>query len=595
MKKYLMMGIAILALASCTKHDIEYVNPDVVKYEQVFTERFGTPSPTHTWGFGSSITRSAYPNANQWASQGYNVPDPLSAGQKARVQFYFQTKQFVNPVNKDFNQIDFFMQQVYDGCTDPITKYSDLGYTSPTYSAEEYAAANNQTMIQSGEHMDHLTAGSDHEHVYNFNNGTCSTNSNVGDNGAALDTKQHSDEIMLMLNTKTDVFGYANSDASFVRDDRYVLVSGADIDAYITQNKAAYDAWLAKHAGVEDAIVDDDWHRSFIGFDFDMIPDDKLYVKENDEYKYFSMNLQGKTQVWNGTELVDATTVGEVVTIEESWGSYQVFYPYIPGTTTKIRMISDQTNQYCGSTTTITDAELEYEVNNVGKFANLVKVYDLIDDYALPTSSGAGKTWIKIGNCADHYYSDWIVSFMPATSVEQEEYDYRVMAEDLSTSENSDFDFNDVVFDVKYVSSTTAKVKVRAAGGIYPIRIDGKDNYEIHALLGGGMTMTNTYPGRHNEYDAETFEVSGSFGSSAADPAFKAGVGAIKIEVNKGNGYTELTAPTGKVASKIGVPVDVDWCDEYQDIDEKWGTGAFAAWVADESNPFWTNKTQWNQ
>ena len=81
MKKYLMMALAAVALASCTKHDIEYVNPDVAKYEQVFTERFGTPSSTHTWGFGSGITRSAYPNANQWASQGYNVPDPLLAGQ----------------------------------------------------------------------------------------------------------------------------------------------------------------------------------------------------------------------------------------------------------------------------------------------------------------------------------------------------------------------------------------------------------------------------------------------------------------------------------------------------------------------------------
>ena len=175
------------------------------------------------------------------------------------------------------------------------------------------------------------------------------------------------------------------------------------------------------------------------------------------------------------------------------------------------------------------------------------------------------------------------------------EYDFRVMAEDLSTNENSDFDFNDIVFDVKYVSSTVAKVKVRAAGGIFPIRIDQNDDYEIHALLGGDVTMLNTFPGHHYDLEAQEIEVSGTFGESADDPAFKAGVREIKIEVSKDGSrtWTELTAPTGKAASKIGVPVSVDWCNEYQDIDEKWGTGAFAAWVQSEQAPFWTPENNW--
>lgn len=590
MKKYLMMGIALAALASCTKHDIEYVNPDVVKYEQVFTNRFGTPSPTHTWGFGSSITRTAYPNANQWAAQGYNVPDPLSPGQKARVQYYFQMVQ--NPGGtKDYGQIDFFVQQVYDGGDDPM----------PGKSLEKYLAADGNSYITSGEHMDHLTAGSDNEHIYNFNNGTCSTNPNVGDNGAALDTDQHSDEIMLMLNTKTDKFGYANSDASFVRTDRYRQVAGSVIDAYC-DNNTAFQTWLAERNITDDKVVDD-WDRSFIGFDFDMLPDDYVFAGdktwENGKitsitYSYFNIWLGNETQVWNGTEMVDASTIGEVVDEENG----KRLYPYMPGTTNKVKMLAAEANMYCGTKDTPDwgDDKWEYEIRENGEYkGKAVRVDYMIaalNAGKLPTSD-SNKKWIKIGGCADGYYSDWIVSFMPATSVEQEEYDYRVMAEDLSTSENSDFDFNDVVFDVKYVSSTVAKVKVRAAGGIYPIRIDGKDNYEIHALLGGGMTMLNT--GVNDGYEATEIEVSGTFGSSAEDAAFKAGVGAIKIEVNKGSGYTELTAPTGKVASKIGVPVDVDWCDEYQDIDEKWGTGAFAAWVANESNPFWTNKSQWNQ
>jgi hypothetical protein len=599
MKKYLMMGIAILALASCTKHDIEYVNPDVVKYEQVFTERFGTPSPTHTWGFGSGITRTAYPNANQWASQGYNVPDRLSDGQKARVQFYFQTNKITNPVNEDFHQIDFFMQQVYDGCTDAITKYSDLGYASPTYSAEEYDAASGTSKIQSGEHMDHLTAGSDHEHVYNFNNGTCSTNPNVGDNGAALDTKQHSDEIMLMLNTKTDVFGYANSDASFVRDDRYVLVSGADIDAYITQNKAAYDTWLAKHEGVEDAIVDDDWHRSFIGFDFDMIPDNYVFAGdktwENGKitaitYSYFSKWLGNNTLVWNGSAYVEASTLGEVVNEGTEDNPGYRFYPYMPGTTDKVKMLNAESNQYCGTKQPDWGDdkwEIDYRYKDDqgveqygGKRIRVDYMIEALRGGYLPDSS-SDKKWYKIGGCADGYYSDWIVSFLPATRAQQETYDIRVMAEDLSTNENSDFDFNDIVFDVKWISDGEAEIKILAAGGIYPIYVELPENEAHKALTGttGNYTMLNTYAGRHNEYTAQPFTVTGDFGRNAAN---------IKVYVQKpGQAPQLLTAERGKVASKIGVPTSVDWCDEFQDIEEKWGSNKFAAWVENENNKFW--------
>ncbi len=603
MKKYLMMGIAALALASCSKDDITYVNPDEAKYEMVFVNRFGTPNPNHTWGFGSetrAFTRSAYPNANQWASQGYNVPDPLTAGQKARVQYYFQMIQYPGGT-EDKGQIDFFMQQVYDGGTDPM----------PGKSREEYLAADQNSYITSGEHMDHLTAGSDNEHIYNFNNGTCSTNPNVGDNGKPLDTDQHSDEIMLMLNTKTDKFGYANSDASYVRTDRYRQVAGSVIDAYC-DNNSAFQTWLAERNITDDKVVDD-WNRSFIGFDFDMIPDDYVFAGnktwENGKitsitYSYFSIWLGDNTLVWDGNAYVEASTIGEVV--QEEWGKR--LYPYMPGTTNKVKMLAAEANQYCGTKQPDWGDdkwEIDYRYiddNNVeqygGKRIRVDYMIAALRDGYLPDSS-SNKKWYKIGGCADGYYSDWIVSFLPAQGeiIISDEYDYRVMAEDLSTNEKSDFDFNDVVFDVKYVSSTIAKVKVRAAGGVYPIRIAGNDNYEVHALLGGGMTMLNTYAGHHNDLTAQVIEVSGSFGSSAEDAQFKAGVGAIKIEVSKDGSktWTELTAPTGKAASKIGVPVDVDWCDEFQDIDEKWGAGAFAAWVGNETNKFWTSKTEWKQ
>lgn len=346
MKKYLIKGVLALfggaLMFSCAENETEYVplaQQKLSAFEDVFKEIYGEPDPYQDWGFSSgkvevdpndssqvvevidldgdiavtravafggngpllafntANTRSANTNANQWA-QSYNVPDPLTAGQKARVQFYFQKVQYPGGT-EDKGQINFFMQQVYDGGDDPLTKYS--GYSS--YSKEVYLAANGTSYITSGEHMDHLTAGTDNEHINNFNNGTCSTNPNVGDNGAPLDTKQHSDEIMLMLNTKTNCFGYANSDDSFVRTDRYRLVAGSVIDRWISDNYSEYKKWLDQHPGVEDAIVDDKWHRSFIGFDFDMLPDDLIYAKNGDgSVKYLTYgDLPNADYAWDGT------------------------------------------------------------------------------------------------------------------------------------------------------------------------------------------------------------------------------------------------------------------------------------------------------
>jgi hypothetical protein len=82
MRKYLMTGVAVLALSaaftSCSKSD-ELYNPEVVKgneattivekYNQAFTKYVGgTISPDQTWGFGgySAGTRAENPDANKW-------------------------------------------------------------------------------------------------------------------------------------------------------------------------------------------------------------------------------------------------------------------------------------------------------------------------------------------------------------------------------------------------------------------------------------------------------------------------------------------------------------------------------------------------
>ena len=58
---------------------------------------------------------------------------------------------------------------------------------------------------------------------------------------------------------------------------------------------------------------------------------------------------------------------------------------------------------------------------------------------------------------------------------------YRVIAEDLTARQGSDFDFNDVVFDVDPdADGTGATITILAAGGIWPLTING---VEVHEKL----------------------------------------------------------------------------------------------------------------
>ena len=78
---------------------------------------------------------------------------------------------------------------------------------------------------------------------------------------------------------------------------------------------------------------------------------------------------------------------------------------------------------------------------------------------------------------------------------ETEPTEVRVICEDLFATSGSDFDFNDLVFDV--IFGDNAKIIIRAAGGTLPIYIN--DGTEIHTLMGydtkdekGLLPMLNT-------------------------------------------------------------------------------------------------------
>ena len=162
----------------------------------------------------------------------------------------------------------------------------------------------------------------------------------------------------------------------------------------------------------------------------------------------------------------------------------------------------------------------------------------------------------------DGKYTDRVLKIVPAIL----KCDIRIIAEDLSASEGSDFDFNDVIFDVKYEYPVWNKTTIilQAAGGKLPLRIGVLDEeHEVHKLFGVSLnTMVNTEDWTAHKAPV-TFTIDGQFGSW--------NINNLPIWVQKGSDWVELTAPKGKAASKIAVSTDYKWVKELQDITNAYG------------------------
>ena len=552
MKKYLMTGIAAVAMCaaftSCSK-DVEPVTQDQINqleaekvfqnYQKAFIATFGQPAANQTWGFkGMVYTRSENANANEWADPnkaygGLKVPPPLTDEQKAVVIKYFQTTKDLG--YEDPHWTNYFMQQVYKGHTSPREGYSP----------EAYLAANGSTYLYASDYMDHLAAidGTFVDHINNFNHGDCSENGTVLDNGGnANNGPFHSDKIMYMKESTTKSFGYYNSNGSVRRTEYTGLVS------YKT---------IMKALGSEADCLEDGWNRSFMGFDFEQMVGPEIYAKG------VSRPDENGNWQWHADEYAMFEWKGQ-----------------------KYHMLVAEQNMYCGTPLEITDAQVQED----GFVDNL-----LAQGY-LPVTGGANKKWVKVGGCADGYFSDWIVTLteaktggdIPGTT------SLRVMAEDLSANEASDFDFNDVVLDFEGNEQGTAiSITLQAAGGTLPLRINGDDNWEVHKLFGVAtnvMVNTNAQAKGLNGDTKAPVSV-GTLTINFTPENFCEKVNAIKIEVKKNGQWMELTARQGEACCKFACyPAnEYKWVPERDFINNYY---SFSDWVQGFSANL-TKKINW--
>ena len=598
MKKYLVMVMALAisgVFVGC--HEEEFGTPFIEQkkalFEETFIKAFGQPDSTHNWGFRmrEDVTRTENANANEWADPnkaygGLLVPPALTDEQIAVVKEYFQTVK--NPTYEDPQWTNYFMQQVYKGYTDPW----------PGNSPEYYMAADGNTKIYASDNMDHLAAinGDFVDHINNFNHGDCSKNETVLDNGGnANNGPFHTDKIMYMKESTTKSFGYYNSNGSVRRTEYTGLVS------YQT---------IINVLGSKANCLNDGWNRSFMGFDFEQMVGPEILAK--------GVSRPDETGQWH--YYPDEYQVFE-------WGGKQ--YP----------VLSSNQNMYCGTPLNCDDADLQRE----GFVDNL-----LAEGY-LPVDGGANKKWVKVGGCADGYYSDWIVCLTEAKSTvegpkvweivenENPEPRYivkgrkvvesgRVMCEDLAgaTGKFDDMDYNDVVFDAVIVNEyrklvteddediidnsfdsynkTYAKVRLMAAGGTIPVDLIIKDKngkkytFDVHETLEApDNVMINTLSeNEDNSYlggatvvsrDPVTLKNDDNDTERFDDVEY---ISDITLDVLYNNVSTELKAVTGGATYMFLVPLGVKWARERS------GFGVvypyFDGWVHDKNyNSRWYN------
>ena len=324
MKKSLISVVSALVAivyitTSCSRDEFsgDLIESKKQAFESVFKSEFGNIDPDQDWGFGSvtrGITRAntgeTYPatheytdaygnmiagankNHNEWADPdkyfgGWIVPDALTEGQKLRVQKYFQANPNLSYEDPHFRH--FFVQQVYTG-----------GTSAPeTGNKEATVAADGQA--HQGMTLNQLTVGEACSHINDFNAGTC-TASSVLDNGSNVNNgTYHSDQITLMVNVyDTSCFGYhetsgSNTSTNNQHNDKMALVSASVIDA-----------WAAQNGNPGEAVVDK-WNRSFMGFDYELLPESDIVL---DSYAMLNAvpNINNIQYAWDGQKVM---TIGQ--------------------------------------------------------------------------------------------------------------------------------------------------------------------------------------------------------------------------------------------------------------------------------------------
>ena len=177
-----------------------------------------------------------------------------------------------------------------------------------------------------------------------------------------------------------------------------------------------------------------------------------------------------------------------------------------------------------------------------------------------------------------------------------ESYDVRIIAEDLSASDDTDFDFNDVVFDVTFDENdaTKATVTLQAAGGTLELTVDGHEvhkefgNYDVKCMINTNADKILTDELRAQGYTFANNVAPVSFTVENINKELRGKDIVIKVKKKNEQGEDQwyvIDAVEGKPAAKIAVDPKFQWVDEKVSLKGQYTN--FTEWVKDPSHPWY--------
>ena len=618
-----MTGVAAaaicLGLASCSRFDYTLISEGeqaYVNYENAFIEKFGEPAPDQTWGFGSAdanaggvaqraITRAAsraiqpsYTFPSDAASEKFlsNVPDG--------VEYYGNYGSgYANGISYiDGNISSINIWGGWDGSqTTGGTLYitGNVDFTSGSY----YVAPNTDIYLVSGSTLkltESQAQGLQNGCKYYIASGaTLEVNGEIKLNSCEIYNHGTIEATKLSPNGNSLLYNVGTltiSDAITLNNEESKIVNDGTITA-----ASLWTAGSAKFQNNGDATIsgattvnsnDNVWVNNgkyttgtftYEAGSSEVVNNCKMKVNgqfyfnlgDNAGQNCFRMDAgasceadtylaKGPHNIYMGAGAL--FKVNGTATMDASKADYGVYGPTSGG-----YAVFQAQNIVAGTT------EQGYEItygNNLYVVANSHFAQGYSGTYPfIDFKGGCSESNIFIeGNMPN--YSIIRSECNPGFGGKPEPEAIRIIAEDLSASESSDFDFNDVVFDVQmnWPSEGKHTITLLAAGGTLPLTIAGE---EVHAKFGVPTNkMVNTESWTEQRAPV-TFVIEGKY----------ANANEIEVRVQKGSDWPLLTAPIGKAASKIAVSTDYEWVKELQDITNAYGqfdtyvtTGKPAKW-----------------
>lgn len=590
MKKYLMTGIAALTLCagftSCS-HDFEPMTQeeiDKAKYDQAFLKYVGGKiAADQDWGFGSALTRAAdgvwndtHATTHDWESELTNLPTEAQLKADGAIDLTSSPKQgsvyyIPSTWTKDKGAIDVNWQVKLTGGAKlynfgHVTEIKQLNFegTVNIYNVGTFdynITSGNINIINTGilnvihtgnvydiyNSGDITFAGGDIKEIWEYPEWNNWAGVLVGTTqaGADLHTKMSiysTDEGKIELPAGADFKATCHIDG-MVYTYGDIHFQNTECPKYICGIVSVADKDDNRH----DLNIDADVTTSYILTNNILLNGDNIFLTAGGYIKANKISTEGngKTNA-NGYYEAIVTEANKTAMVDVN-----EFY-----------MKNDKLGNHMGagvyanfSTITYKEGGLAQTATAANYTSDALFAQSRINNSEIGGTSKCGGTWGK-----------------PTT----EKYDLRIIAEDLTVSGDNDFDFNDVVFDVKYGSPV--KIKLLAAGGTLPLYVGG---HEVHSEFGveGTDVMINTNAGTYGTAADKApveFELTNVSVNSPEEANERIEIVVVK-HINGQEVRETLTAEPGKPAAKIAVGIDYNWLDERVSIKEAYSS--FTDWV----------------